>query len=121
MRPTTTPSRRWRWRPQGLRRLPPPCRASRRDAIHCWPSLAIPDAFGPPQNKGRQIALPPCQSRENELLQVSHRGQVSRELDNAGCAAPVGAEGSGCMGAAVDGREEARAAVGGAVIAGEGV
>src|SRR5947207_15701720 len=27
MRPTTTPSRRWRWRPQGLRRLPPPCRA----------------------------------------------------------------------------------------------
>src|SRR5207249_4704467 len=32
-------------------RLPPPRCASRCDAVHSLPSLAIPDAFGSPQNK----------------------------------------------------------------------
>src|SRR5947207_12108794 len=68
------------------------------------------------KTKGGRSALPPCQSRENELLQVSHRGQVSRELHDAGCAAPVGAEPAG-----IDRGYEGRAEIGGAVIAREGV
>src|SRR5437016_4985409 len=45
--------------------------------------------------KGRQIALPPLRSSSKNLtsgrsLQVRHGGQVGRELDDAGRAAPVG-------------------------------
>src|SRR5216683_2394319 len=72
------------------------------------------------KQRGRQIALPPPWSRENDLLQVGHRGQVSRELGNAGCATPVRTERSRAV-AGIDRGYEARARVGGAVIAGEGV
>ena len=48
--------------------------------------------IGSHKQKGRQIALPPLVFEEKSLLQVGHRGQVSRELDDAGRAAPVGAE-----------------------------
>src|SRR5258707_12664852 len=72
------------------------------------------------KKRGRHLPPPPCQSRENDLLQVSHRGQVSRELHDAGCAAPVGAEGRSTV-AGIDRGYEGRAEIGGAVIAGEGV
>src|SRR5439155_17032344 len=48
-----------------------------------------PVSFTAPQTKGRQIALPPLRSPENYLLQVGHRGQVSRQLDDASRTAPV--------------------------------
>ena len=41
------------------------------------------------KQKGRQIALPPLRPGREVLLQVGHRGQVGRELDDAGGAAPV--------------------------------
>src|ERR1700737_3638736 len=72
------------------------------------------------KTKGRQIALSPPSFRENDLLQVGHRGQVSRELHDAGCTAPVRTERSRAV-AGIDRGYEARARVGGAVIAGEGV
>src|SRR6195256_1631424 len=83
-------------------------------------ALANPDAFGSPQNKGAADRSAPPSPRKNDLLQAGHRGQVSRELDDAGCAAPIRAERSRA-GAGIDRGYEARARVGGAVIAGEGV
>src|SRR4029079_2173065 len=85
------------------------------------PPLASPDAFGSPQNKGAARSLcRPLWSRENDLLQVGHRRQVSRELGDAGCATPVRTKRSRAV-AGIDRGYEARAGVGGAVIAGEGV
>src|SRR5205823_13026954 len=52
----------------------------------------------------------------NDLLQVGHRGQVSRQLDDAGGAAPVGTEA-----ARIDRGDEGRVEVGGGVVAGESV
>src|SRR6266702_8301438 len=40
--------------------------------------------------RGGRSLCRPLQSREDILLQVGHRGQVSRELDDTGRAAPVG-------------------------------
>src|ERR1700704_5566335 len=79
-------------------------------------ALANPDAFGSPQNKGAADRSAAPSPRKNDLLQAGHRGQVSRELDDAGCAAPIRAKPTG-----IDRGYEARAGVGGAVIAGEGV
>ena len=42
--------------------------------------------------RGGRLLCRPFGLREEDLLQVGHRGQVSRELDDAGRAAPVGAE-----------------------------
>ena len=75
---------------------------------------------GTPKTKGAADCSAAPRSPEENLLQVGDRGQVSRELDDAGCAAPIRAERSRA-GAGIDRGYEARARVGGAVIAGEGV
>src|SRR5260370_20593134 len=83
--------------------------------------LANPDAFGSRQNKGAADHSAALRSLERiNLLQVGHRGQVSRELGDTGCAAPVRTKRSRAV-AGIDRGYEARAGVGGAVIAGEGI
>jgi len=80
-------------------------RVAQADATPFLPGRLMPfrTHLAYPQNKGRQIALPPRQSGENNLLEVGHRGKVSRELHDAGCAAPVGAEPAGMIAVTKDG------------------
>src|SRR6478736_7850092 len=44
------------------------------------------------KQKGDRSLCRPASLERNDLLQVGHRGQVSRELHDAGCAAPIGSE-----------------------------
>src|ERR1700675_933256 len=120
MSATAPPWRRWRSPRQGL-----PPRQPQRGEDRCGgpprsPSAAHPYPLGSPKQKGQQIALPPPGLQKKNLLQVGHRRQVSRELDDAGGAAPVRPERRRAV-ARVDRRYESRAGIGGAVIAGEGV
>src|SRR5437588_5255993 len=92
MRARATPWRRWRSQlPSRRRHLPPRCAnpSCRRLSL---PPRANRGSFQFSLHKaqGRQIALPPLSPTSGKsLLQIGHRRQVSRQLDDTRRATPV--------------------------------
>src|SRR4030088_3772166 len=78
-------------KPPAARRRPAQARTGMTN-FFLSPPGASPASFAHRKNKReRQITLPPPMVSRRSLLQIGHRGQVSRELGDAGRTAPVGA------------------------------
>src|ERR1700676_5263321 len=86
----TTPCHRSRGLRKGLRRLPAQYWAVRCGGAPSSLPLADPDALVPQKQRATDCsAALYYRLRRKKLLQIGHRGQVGRELDDAGRAAPV--------------------------------
>src|SRR6202790_2613934 len=86
----TTPCHRSRGLRKGLRRLPAQYWAVRCGGAPSSLPLADPDALVPQKQRATDCsAALYYRLRRKKLLQIGHRSQVGRELDDAGRAAPV--------------------------------